>query len=477
MIFNDTFKYTQADSLGYNYREDCFIMSNGIISDNTFLKPNKYGLVNRLYIPSAAEENKWNPDFLTLKKYEYMEGSKYKKASHWFKDMSRIHGRDVSLVSLAFVVASLNFDIISRSLKFFPLLCIAGQKGSGKGTFIKCVLNLFASDPDQVMINNSTYKAFMRKLEQVANVPVWFDEFKNNLGIKEIEALKNIYDIRGRSTAVKSNDNKTSQGRVLSPVILSGQEIPMDEALLSRCLTFQLDVKSSSTTEEAIEVDKFTEECERGLGLVLTELIGHRNHIKNNYKDTYIRVRSLLHQKVTEKKGKVNGRLLNIYGCVLSALICAIDNGLKLHFLSSYNEVDCNPILADIFADCVMRQSELESNRDEVMVFWNIFESMIDKNIIKEDIDYCIDREKGEFYFHSIIFDEYKKYYWDVHKEHSVDIDSLRNYLKQKKYYDQDSKKNNIRYYKVRKEGKKERRKRSLVFMIDKMEDLELEFL
>jgi len=436
LAFESGKEYIEADVLGYHQRLDMFVFSNGVIKDDEFKEPDQYGLIDGIYIPTSIKENRYNPEYLTQRKFEYVVGSQYESFGDWFNAMAHVHGRNNMLVCTAFMLAALNFDEIALKRKFFPILCIAGQKGSGKGTLTRALLSLFSREPDQTMINNSTSTAFMRKLEQYANVPVWFDEFKNSLQEKKIETLKNIYDIIGRTTGIKSNDARTRQTRVMSPIILTGQEFPTNEALLSRCAILNLKVKENPTDQEKADFNALEEECAKGLGKVLLELMQYRNILLEDLTNDYYETRKMISKTVNKRQIKANSRLLDIYGLLGSVLLKAYKHGLKLDFLvKGFAKVDHEQILCDIFTDFIEEQSLMEEQADEVMVFWQIFESMSDRGIIKKGVDFKCNYTKHEFYIRNSVFDSYMKYYREVHAERSVDKKSLMKYLEQKNYY------------------------------------------
>ena len=460
LVFESGKEYIEADVLGYHQRLDMFVFSNGVVKQGKFQEPDEYGLIHGIYIPASIKENRYNPEYLTQRKFEFVLGSKYETFGNWFKAMSSVHGQNNMLICTAFMLASLNFDEIALKRKFFPILCIAGQKGSGKGTLTRALLSLFSREPDQTMINNSTSTAFMRKLEQYANVPVWFDEFKNSLQEKKIETLKNIYDIIGRTTGVKSNDARTRQTRVMSPIILTGQEFPTNEALLSRCAILNLKVKENPTEAEKESFNALEEECSKGLGSVLLELMKYRECILENLTDDYYETRKVISQVINMRKIKANSRLLDIYGLLGAVLLKANRNGLELEFLNQYKAEGREQVVYDVLVDFIAEQSVMEAQADEVMVFWQMFESMADRGIIRKGADFKADYEKHEFFLRNSVFDSYMKYFREINAEKSVDKKSLMKYLEQKSYY----KAHSVRKYFDGIEGKDTQRARAWVF-------------
>ena len=68
--------------------------------------------------------------------------------------------------------------------------------------------------------------AFKRKLAQVANGIIHFDEYSNNIRFDRIEALKGSYDGSGHEKGIASQDNRTSTTKVKAGLVVTGQQQP-----------------------------------------------------------------------------------------------------------------------------------------------------------------------------------------------------------------------------------------------------------
>lgn len=71
-------------------------------------------------------------------------------------------------------------------------------------------------------------------LSQAEDAIMHLDEYKNDIDVEKIELLKGLWDCQGRSK-LDVETRKREQSKVLSGVIVSGQEKPtVDIALYSR---------------------------------------------------------------------------------------------------------------------------------------------------------------------------------------------------------------------------------------------------
>lgn len=137
---------------------------------------------------------------------------------------------------LGIALANIYTHEISQHLSFFPELIVYGQAESGKSSALGLLNKLFgwrrdkASEPWDKATPAGTYQF----LEQVSSMPLYYDEFLNNVIFeKMLGTLKAVYDRLG-----EGKGGLKSEGRQVSIVNgtlwLSGQDNPQDEAILSR---------------------------------------------------------------------------------------------------------------------------------------------------------------------------------------------------------------------------------------------------
>lgn len=155
--------------------------------------------------------------------------------------MEENYGTRVISLALGWVVACLFSDEIYRRYASFPILFIAGKRESGKttlGAWLMSLVGQSVTDKSSDSIESSM-AGVLRNLAWFSNLPYWLDEYRNDVSGKKWEALfRNVYQ---RQTPAKGTLGKHVRGdNVNAGLIVSGEETPEDNALLSRCIIIQL---------------------------------------------------------------------------------------------------------------------------------------------------------------------------------------------------------------------------------------------
>ncbi|MHC4560942.1 MAG: DUF3854 domain-containing protein, partial [Planctomycetota bacterium] len=134
-------------------------------------------------------------------------------------------------------VACLFSKEIFQRYQHFPILFNAGKFQSGKTTFSRWMMSLLGLETQGINISQTTEKGLMRLLMKRSGLAVWLDEFRNNtINRKHIEGFRNIYDRQPYVRAEKSNDLNIVEPKIVSCLMLSGEETPADQGLFSRCV-------------------------------------------------------------------------------------------------------------------------------------------------------------------------------------------------------------------------------------------------
>lgn len=149
------------------------------------------------------------------------------------------------LFGLSFTVGSIYFsDILADSrLGSYPLLFVYGSLKSGKTEYVSFLMKMFGldkSDGDSLPATTSSVP-ISRKLAYFSNIPVWWDEYRDNLPrLNSITGvLRGAFDGSGRSKGVKDQYGIHKEP-IRAPVIISGEHIPTDEALRSRMIPIRM---------------------------------------------------------------------------------------------------------------------------------------------------------------------------------------------------------------------------------------------
>jgi len=421
----------EITDLGYDTNTDSYVMSNCVIKGSKKYFPDKYGIINLndttgLYIPASSILSSDNDKFKDSKKFKIVENVSFKEFYSLFE---KVHGKH-AVISMAYLMSAVNFDIVSNELNFFPLLLAFGPPRSGKSSISRTLMSIFGVPQEAVMLPNATQASISGKMAQFKNALVWMDEYDNKkVNPSIIQTLKGIYDLQGRLRKTFSNDNATYSSAVNSPCTISGQEAPHDEALLSRCIAMQYKAEKYNA-EKFFAFRDLDALCKKGLGNILLELLSKRDVFKSQFKKIFNEAVDSINNRLRERKAeKTNSRLLQSYTMLMSSMIIYSEAGFNLY--SQYDSKE----LVDIFIDQLLFQSELEQDSNEVEVFWHCFDSMIDKGVIKEGIDYRIDHNKDTLSFKALIFDSYRQYMFRSSGEWGLHKSTIQNYIKDESYY------------------------------------------
>lgn len=422
----------EVTDLGYDSTTDSYVMSNCVLKNGRKLTPDKFGIVNvnhdsGLYIPSSSILSEDNDRYRDSKKFKLMESSV--TFNEFYKMFEKVHGK-YAVISLAYLMSAVNFDVVSNEMNCFPLLLAFGPPRSGKSSISRTLMSVFGIPQEAVMLPNATQASISGKMAQFKNALVWLDEFDNRkISPQIIQTLKGLFDLQGRLRKTFSNDNSTYSSAVNSPVTISGQEPPHDEALLSRCVTLQYKTEKYDS-EKFFAFRDLDAICKKGLGSVLSVLLSKREIFKKNFKAEFNESIDSINQKLRAKGvEKVNSRLLQSYTMLITSFSIYLESGLQPETSFSNEE------LFNIFIDQLIFQTELEQDSNEVEVFWQCFDTLVDKGVLKEGYDFKINHSKDVLSFKPSVFDSYRQHMFKTNGDFGLHKATLQNYIKDESYF------------------------------------------
>lgn len=122
-----------------------------------------------------------------------------------------------------------------RKINPFPF--VYGEKGEGKSTLCSYFMAILGmEDWSSTTMTDITIVAITRLMGYYSSLPVWIDEFQRASDtLKKESHLKSVYN---KVPVVKGTRNKfgISTYKIRSQLMLSGQTMPMSDALKSRCI-------------------------------------------------------------------------------------------------------------------------------------------------------------------------------------------------------------------------------------------------
>lgn len=377
-LFNQERPSVEISRLG-QYKERFFAFANGIYHSGDFLPIDDNGMVqvgdDHFYIPVfGATQAEDDEDLRNYRKFVHQPtGITF---ADWAEKFAQVYG-DNGQLAIAFLLYALFSDHVYDKTRGAPMLFLFGQRGSGKDAIAGSMLSLFGFPQDPIMLGGaSTVVGFMRKLGQFGNALVHLNEYKNDIGEKKIESLKNIWDRVGYERGVKDSSNRTQSTPVTSSAIISGQEMPnVEPALFSRCVL--LEFRAMQRTQA--EVDRFDQLRrieESGVTNVTLEILTHRDAVKANFLKYYSEVAAALRLAYTGED-VIERQVVN-YSILVSVVRC-LEPHLKLPFTWVQLMQNCELYM--------IRQRDMMRQANEVQQFFEMVAFLLSSKLITHGED------------------------------------------------------------------------------------------
>lgn len=426
------FEHEQAaeeiSTLGYQPGGGLYAFSNAIFDGQALYQVNEYGIAQvndkQYYLPAFSKVNEdAEREFNNERKFVFQPGKADFQA--WAAKLVEVFGEN-AIIGICHVVAAAFRDLVFERANCFPLLFMYGPKGTGKSTFRLALQKLFGDYHNEDAIglgSSSSPKGFARKLAQVRNSLVCFEEYKNKIAPPLIEMLKNVYDGIGYERAQTSNDNRTHATLVNSAVILAGQEMPTKEnALFSRVLMLTFD-KTKFTDGQRRAFSELETLKSEGLGNVLLEILKHRETVAKSIKERFLTIYGHLRQdKHTQH---MDERTLKNVAAVLAPFL-ALEKLLPFPFdyATAYRVV----------RDRVKSQDQQMKQSSEVSQFWDIVDALEGRGIYK-GTHYVLSGDGESLYLN--MNKVFPAYFEAATKQNlnALDLSTLESYLSMQPYF------------------------------------------
>ena len=423
-LLNNERSAMEISRLG-QYRNHFWSWANGIYTGTAWIPTDDRGMVEvdgqHYFIPvmsNTAADN--DEDLRNYRKFLHREGPVTFK--QWGDLFCTVYGEN-GRMGLAFLLFSLFSDIIFDRTKAAPMLFLFGQRGSGKGTMANSLLNLYGFPQDPLMLGGaSTVVGFMRKLGQFSNAITWLDEYKNDIGEKKIESLKNIWDRVGYERGVKDSSNKTQTTPVTSCAIISGQEIPnVEPALFSR--TVLLEFRAMERSQQEVNAfDALRTMEDNGITNATLEVLQHRDYFKQQFATQYPEVAATL-RAAFQGKDVIERQIINY--AILITCVKVLEEKQPMPFTWQS--------LLRTSERFIQRQREMMSNANEVQQFFEMLAFLLSAGEVEYGVDIHLHRGMMKIRMVRV---------FSLYREHSrrqgikvLDRGTLGNYMKNSPAY------------------------------------------
>lgn len=390
-VFRHSDEAKRIRTLGWQ-SEGFFAYGDGIYTDH-FIGIDEIGMVHlrdigTFYLPAYSVMYRDN-----RLRYAFEKGFTFAHSAditlgEYLDLFVRVFG-DNGKVALAFNVATLFRDVIFDMFEMFPIFTIYGKPQSGKSQLGKAMKGMFTSSYKPINYEGETYPAINKALEQTANCPVHFDEFKNSIEWRKIELLKSMWDGVGRG---KMKDGDVERVNVNCGVILSGQEMPtIDPALFTRIVLVSVN-KTAYTMEERRRFNELMDINRKGVCQLLMQIVGHRERFVEDYPH-YVELTRTEVMNALSKKGKQISDRMYMNWVVVLAAWRTIER-LIANPPFTYDE------LMPLCCDMLLEQHKIIERADEVAGFWNFVHVLYQEGRLVAGADYKIDTDVTRLKMH-----------------------------------------------------------------------------
>ena len=366
----------------------------------------------------------------------------------WMKLMKTVY-EDHCYAAIPFVFIALFRDIVFKVDNNCPFLYFYGQSKSGKSKCAESIMNLFFKEMPAFQLNGGTDFAFANRLERFRNVPVFLNEFDDNV-IKDewFQMIKGAYDGEGRERGRGGSKKKTEIQKVNSALLLVGQYLSTkdDNSILSRSILRVFKINYNRSNEQTDAYNKLKEMESKGLSSIITNILKHRSTVKEKYYALFFDTFKELSTIIRARKETYEERVCRNYASLLTMV--------KL-----FNRVYQFPWDVKEYQEwCISEIVKLSgtiAETDVLQNFWTFVGTMADHKEIMEDRDYKLKWSntlritKGKTDEEIDLGNEQKHILWIRLKEvqinyaaavrktggNPIDFTSLKSYMENRDYY------------------------------------------
>lgn len=413
----------KIECLGWNKEFEFWVWNNKVkLPNHEEIEIDKNGIFeyknNSIYVPSANQIYSKNPF-----KFEPQKNFIVKNPKVIFeKYIEKFHQvyKDDSIIALLFTLSAIYQDIIVESINGFPILFLQGAPSTGKDQLCLCCQSFFGEPQPAINVEAgvSTVKAHIREFAQFTNSLCQFSEYKS--GDRQLDGiLKGVWDRNGYKRGTIESNVATDTVPILSALILTGNQFPDDEALITRLIWLEMN-KSDFTDEEKTNYNELKELTQNGISSYTNSLIQHRGEIKSKFKSVYYKNKSLIDEHFT----KLESRFSTNYGILLTVYEILSDN---VDFPYSFDHV------YELMIKLIQTQKSKLSSVGISEKWWNCFviglETISADNKICNDKDFKI--EANDLYYNiTSVYNKIQRIWFHQYKQTAPSLKTIQEALK-----------------------------------------------
>jgi DNA primase len=311
-------------------------------------------------------------------------------------------------ISIGWVIATIFSKDIFAKYKCIPILFPHGKRESGKSTFMRWMMMFFGVETEGISVGKTTTANYVaRALSYWSSMGLWFDEYRNEQGVIEKDGLfRSAYNrqLSGKGTATAFQAKGFSVSSVLS---ISGEELPKDNGLFTRCIPLQ--ISSYKRNREFYEWVNKTSEYFSYLSFDLIKNYDiYKDRIMANIADLKA---ALVQRGITDRTAENWGICAACFDTVVKE-----DSGFI-----KWVEASCQEVKRTGEEDHMLNQ------------FWQDINGMISANILGPK--HIKVEGKKLYVWLQGVYGEWTAYYRKRTGRDPFDLQSISKYLKEEPYY------------------------------------------
>lgn len=269
----------EPDHIGWVSEEKIFLFGNlAINQDGEEIRPDKHNIFWR-----EKYGLKPVPVSISTGKAPINEGIPVLSSTHVDildvrKRLEETIGKYEAYILLGWVASVLFMEDVFSAYNCFPFLFVTGRRGSGKSTIAEWSMNFFGIETGGKMAGDTTSVAIQRYLSYYSSLPVFIDEYRNtkNITIKN-GFLRNVYNRQSAGKGIKAAFG-VREGKVRGTLLVSGEETPDDNALLTRCVVINVKEKN-----RVVNHFNWFQNHRTGLSFITYHILKHKKANLSNF--------------------------------------------------------------------------------------------------------------------------------------------------------------------------------------------------
>jgi hypothetical protein len=340
-------------------------------------KPSKTYVFNNFAVEGKKVLKLNNQSFFELKKQgikttvDIKQTLSQKENTDWVPDFKTAFGTK-GLVALSWWFGCLFVEQVRDEYSSYPFFELIGEAASGKSSLVDFMWKLYCKDGESFNPNSSTLAGRTRKMAEVSNLPVVFNETDNenddkNSHVKRFnwDEQKDLFEGEfGRVTGIKSQDNSTKKPAFKAGLMIV-QNIPVQasEAILTRIthLNFDTSHHSPQGYEAAGRLNRMPISEVNGF---ILNAVQYADQILKAFKESFAR-----HQKTLTNNPDIKlNRIVDNHAKVMAFADCL---AVLYPAITEHDMANVHTMLESM---ATHRQQALNADSQVVQQFWAQFD-------------------------------------------------------------------------------------------------------